>query len=226
MDDSFHIELGNFPLDQYKETLKRSELIPSRRILQENTDERFSRLQAAGIDNLEQLLAAMRNPGKIAELGEKTGLSPEYLTILRREVNSLIPKPKYLREFPGVARSLVERLAGGNINNTRQLLALAGTRQQRSALAGQAHVEEEELLELVKLADLSRVYGVGPVFARLLLDSGIDSVAAIAGADPRHLFDALAEAYLAAGNSRVDFQEKDIAFCIRMARRLPAAFEP
>ena len=33
----------------------------------------------------------------------------------------------------------------------------------------------------------------------------------------------VADAYLAAGNARVDFKERDIAFCIQMARRLPRA---
>jgi hypothetical protein len=33
----------------------------------------------------------------------------------------------------------------------------------------------------------------------------------------------LAKAYLAAGNSRVDFTGRDIAFCIRMAGRLPGS---
>ena len=225
MDDCFHINLEKFTLNQYGETLKRSELIPSRRILQEDIEEHFSRLQAAGIANLEQLLAAMRNSGKLTELAQKTGLPRDYLTILRREVNALLPKPKYLRGFPGVDRTLVQRLAERGINNTRQLLVQAAAPEQRRTLAGLRKVEETELLELARLADLSRVYGVGPVFARLLLDSGVTSAAEIAAADPRRLFDALAEAYLAAGNSRVDFQEKDIAFCIRMARRLPIALE-
>jgi hypothetical protein len=66
---------------------------------------------------------------------------------------------------------------------------------------------------------------VGPVFARLLYDAGIESVEAIARADSSQLFDKLAEAYLAAGNDRVDFKERDIAFCIQMARRLPASIE-
>ena len=87
-------------------------------------------------------------------------------------------------------------------------------------MAKSAGVASEDLLELVQLADLSRVYGVGPVFARLIYDAGVHSVAAIAGADAPRLFGKLAAAYLAAGNSRVDFSERDIAFCIRMAERL------
>ena len=80
-------------------------------------------------------------------------------------------------------------------------------------------------MELVKLSDLSRLYGVGPVFAKLLYDAGMDSVEAIARADSPRLFDKLSKAYLAAGNSRVDFKERDIAFCIQMAGRLPRPIE-
>jgi hypothetical protein len=69
------------------------------------------------------------------------------------------------------------------------------------------------------------VYGVGPVFARLLYEAGVDSMGAIARADTVRLFAKLSKAYLAAGNSRVDFTERDIAFCIQMARRFSGPIE-
>ena len=145
----------------------------------------------------------------------------EYLTLLRREVNALLPKPRNLRDFPRVDAAILEKLATRGIKNSKQLFDSSLTTDQRTVLAGQAGINADELLELVKLSDLSRVYGVGPVFARLLYDTGVDSVEAIARADSARLFDKLSKAYLAAGNSRVDFKEGDIAFCIQMAKRLP-----
>jgi hypothetical protein len=88
-------------------------------------------------------------------------------------------------------------------------------------LSRRAGTDEDALTELVRLSDLSRVYGVGPVFARILYDAGVKTAEEIAGADSSSLFARLSEAYLAAGNSRVDFTERDLAFCIQMARRLP-----
>ena len=225
MSNTYHLDLENISLDQYRQTLKAAELIPSRRSLKEDIDSRFSRLQAQGITNLAEFLTAVNSAKATAELARNTDLSAEYLTLLRREVSALLPKPRNLRDFPGVDPAIVEKLAARGINNSKQLYENALSRQQRAELAQLAGIEPAALLELLKLSDLSRVYGVGPVFARLLYDAGINSVLAIAQADSRKLFDKLATAYLAAGNSRVDFKERDIAFCIRMAGRLPGSIE-
>jgi len=225
MSNTYHLDLENISLDQYRQTLESAELIPSRRSLKEDIDTRFSRLKTLGITNLAEFLMAVKNANKTAELSQNADLSVEYLTLLRREVNALLPKPRNLRDFPGVDPATVENLAALGISNTKQLYENALSRQQRAELAQQAGIEPATLLELIKLSDLSRVYGVGPVFARLLYDAGIDSVRAIARADSSRLFDKLAKAYLAAGNSRVDFKERDVAFCIQMAGRLTGSIE-
>jgi len=225
MSNTYHLDLENISLDQYRQTLESAELIPSRRSLKEDIDTRFSRLKTLGITNLAEFLMAVKNANKTAELSQNADLSVEYLTLLRREVNALLPKPRNLRDFPGVDPATVENLAALGISNTKQLYENSLSRQQLTELAQQAGIEPATLLELVKLSDLSRVYGVGPVFARLLYDAGIDSVRAIARADSSRLFDKLAKAYLAAGNSRVDFKERDVAFCIQMAGRLTGSIE-
>ena len=225
MSDSYHLDLQDISLDRYGQTLESAELIPSRRSLKEDISTRFSRLKALGITNLAEFLTAVKNASKIAELARNADLSVEYLTLLRREINALLPKPRNLRDFPVVDPATVDKLAALGINNSKQLYENALSRQQRAELSQRAGIEPAALLELVKLSDLSRVYGVGPVFARLLYDAGIDSIQAIARADSSRLFDKLAKAYLAAGNSRVDFKERDIAFCIQMAKRLPGSTE-
>ena len=223
MSDVYHLDLRNISLGQYKQTLKEADLIPSRRILKEQIDSRFARLQAQDISNLAEFLEAVKSTGKITELAGRTDLPVEYLTLLRREVNALLPKPRNLRDFPGIDPEIPQKLAERGIKNSRQLFEIALSRKQRTELAEETQIDSEELMELVRLSDLSRVYGVGPVFARLLYDAGIESVEAIARADTSQLFAKLSKAYLAAGNSRVDFKERDIAFCIQMAGRLPAS---
>ena len=119
MSDSYHINLKEISLDQFKQTLKQAELIPSRRILKEQIDQRFERLQAQGISNLRDLLSAAKNAKKIEDLANNTGLSEEYLTILRREVNALLPQPKNLRDFLGIEKSIVEKLEKRGIRNSK-----------------------------------------------------------------------------------------------------------
>ena len=223
MNSNYHLDLQDISLQQYQQTLKEAELIPSRRLLKEQIDSRFSRLQAQGISNLAEFLDAVKSSGKISELAEKTDIPEQYLTLLRREIGALLPKPKSLRDFPGIDPEIARKLAQRGIRNSKQLYDNALTGKQRAELAEQLGIKPQDLLELVKLSDLSRIYGVGPVFARLLYDAGIESVDAVARADSSRLFSKLAEAYLAAGNSRVDFKERDIAFCIQMAGRLPVS---
>jgi predicted flap endonuclease-1-like 5' DNA nuclease len=225
MSDSYHINLKDISLDQYKQTLKQTELIPSRWILKEQIDQRFERLQAQGISNLEELLSAAKNAKKIADLAKNTGLSGDYLTILRREVNALLPQPKNLRNFPGIEPAVLEKLEKSGIRNSKQLFLATRSKQERTNLSQAADIDPTRLLELVKLADLSRVYGVGPIFARLLFDSGADTVESLAQADSEQLFRQLEKKYLAAGYSKVDFKERDIRFCIRMAQNLPKSIE-
>ncbi|MEE9308474.1 MAG: DUF4332 domain-containing protein [Spirochaetia bacterium] len=225
MSDYYHLNLQDISLDQYKQTLKQAELIPSRRILKEQIDQRFERLQAQGISNLEDLLSAAKNAKKIADLANNTGLSEEYLTILRREVNALLPQPKNLRDFPGIEPSIVEKLAKRGIRNSKQLFLAARSKQERTQLSQAADIDPTKLLELVKLADLSRVYGVGPIFARFLFDAETETVETLSQANSEQLFRQLKKRYLEAGYSKADFKERDILFCIRMAKDLPKAIE-
>jgi hypothetical protein len=226
MSESYHLDLSRITLDQYSQTLRDAQLIPSRRFLQEDVERRFAKLREAGIGTLEELLAAVKTKARLAELAERTGLDQSYLTVLRREVGSLLPNPRSLRDFPGVDAGMVEQLAQRGLKNTKQLFDRARSRKGRAKLAAECGIDAGGLLELLKLSDLSRIYGVGPVFARLLYDAGIDSAEAIAASASSRLFERLAAAYLEAGNPRVDFTERDIAFCIQMAARLPAAIEP
>jgi len=225
MSDSYHINLKDISLDQFKQTLQQAELIPSRRILKEQIDQRFEALQAQGISNLEDLLSAAKSTKKIADLAQNTGLSDEYLIILRREVNALLPQPKNLQDFPGIEPAVIEKLAKRGIRNSKQLFLAARSERERTQLSQAADIDPTKLLELVKLADLSRVYGVGPIFARLLFDAGADTVEFLAQADSEQLFRQLEKKYLEAGYSRVDFKERDIRFCIRMAQDLPKSIE-
>ena len=52
--------------------------------------------------------------------------------------------------------------------------------EARQKLAGETGIPLATIVELVKLSDLARIWGVGPVFARIIYDSGVDTVALVA----------------------------------------------
>jgi hypothetical protein len=97
----YYLDLGKFSLKKLKGLLKSTRLLPSQQILQEKIDERFACLEGNGIENLEQLQKALKTKSAVQSFAEATGLPPDYLTILRREVNSYLPKPVDLKDFPG-----------------------------------------------------------------------------------------------------------------------------
>jgi hypothetical protein len=57
----------------------------------------------------------------------------------------------------------------------------------RQHLAEATGINQNEILELTKLADLSRIKWVGVTFARMLYEIGIDTVSKASKADPEKL---------------------------------------
>lgn len=60
----------------------------------------------------------------------------------------------------------------------------AKRKQDRAGLSRLANVPDDAMLELVKLSDLARPPYVGPVFARLLYETGVDTIAKLSKQSP------------------------------------------
>ncbi|MFZ6027414.1 MAG: DUF4332 domain-containing protein [Chloroflexota bacterium] len=188
MQDTYTLDLSAFTLEKLKNVLQSARLLPSQKILGENIDQRFALLRQHGIENLQQLQDALKTKPALAAFARQTGLPADYLTILRREVNSYQPQPVDLKNFPGVELDAIEKLAQLGIRNTRQLFAHVLTPQSRQELAGRSGIECAALLELTRLTDVARMKWVGPKFARLLLEAGYGSVEKVATADADRLY--------------------------------------
>jgi hypothetical protein len=98
----YNPDLNRITLDAYRGHLKRQTLLPSRRLLLDDVDEQFARIQSQGIATVAALLKALSSPAKIEHFAAQSGVSARYLTILKREIGTLKPKVVPLREFPGV----------------------------------------------------------------------------------------------------------------------------
>ncbi|NJK95141.1 MAG: hypothetical protein HC905_09720 [Bacteroidales bacterium] len=96
----YYLDLGSIGLDNYKEQLRNGYLIPSRLLLKENLDERFSIFRDAGIKNVFELQKALRNKTIFSQFSAEASMSEEFLTVLLREINSLQPKPNKIKELP------------------------------------------------------------------------------------------------------------------------------
>ncbi len=88
-----------------------------------------------------------------------------------------------------------------------------------------ADVPSGDLLELVKLSDLARIGGVGPVFARLLYDAGADTLEELPKCLPEELFERLHAINREKGYTKAMASLKDVTYCIETASELPKVIE-
>lgn len=95
----------------------------------------------------------------------------------------------------------------------------------RADLARRAGLPAGTVLELVKLADLSRLGGVKGTRARLYYDAGADSLEAVAGWEPEALREMLAAYVARTGFDGIALLPKEVRNAVAAARRLPRSVE-
>lgn len=184
---AYYLDLKSISLDAYKEKLKKAYLPPSRSMLRERLEERFAVFQQTGLQNLKELQDCLRNKKNKDKLAAIECLSGDYLLILLRELNSMLPKPNKIRDFSGLAAHIIEKLENAGIKDTFKLFEKVKTISSRNTFADALGISHQEILELTKLTDLSRIKWTGVTFARVLYDLGIDTVERAANANPEEL---------------------------------------
>ena len=102
------------------------------------------------------------------------------------------------------------------IKNSRHLFDAAQTKVEREELAQQAEIPIATLDELFGLSDLSRVYDVGPVFARMIFDLGIRSI----GAFLQYSAEEFVKIYETQTQKKADFGINEIEFSLILAKDL------
>jgi hypothetical protein len=71
----YYINLENMSIDEYKEILKVADLLPSRKVLKNDIDEKFDALKEQQIENVEELRRALSNKGKLQDISRQSGIS-------------------------------------------------------------------------------------------------------------------------------------------------------
>ena len=221
MSDQYQIDLEKYSLPQFKKSLQKRDMIPSRKSLKDELDSRFEALENCGITNLKELIDALNTKQKIEHFSQETGLSTQYLTLLNREAKSYLSKPIRLDKFPGLEPKYLNRLDALGIRNTRQLFVEAKDKSSRKRLSNETGIPMEALNELTGLTDLSRVYGVGPVFARMIYDVGIHSVKKFIN----YTAEDFIRIYEEQTQKKADFGIAEIQFSLELARELDIAID-
>ncbi len=223
MKDNYYIDLESIPLSEYEKELGQTELMKSRKILQEDIKSRFASLAKNGIRNLDDILSALKTPAKIKDFSKRSGLSEEYLAILKREIASRQPKPVNIKDFSGISKPAVQKLERINIKNTKQLFDHVKTEETRKELSKKTDIPYADILELTKLTDVCRIRWVGANFARLLVDSPSDTVEKVSKADYKKLYDILMKINEEKKYFKGKFGANDMKLAVLDARNVPDA---
>lgn len=212
----YQIDLQQYSLQKFKRDLRTRQMIPSRLILKDDIESRFKALEDQGITNLKELIDALGTKDKIATFSQASGLTSEYLTLIKREARSYQSNPVRLDKLPGVQQEYLHKLGEAGIKNTRQLFNTAWGETEREQLAHNCGIPSDILDELISLSDLSRVYGVGPVFARMIYDVGITSLKEFITYSAEDFI----RIYEDQTKKKADFGINEIQFSLQLAREL------
>jgi len=90
----YYIDLEKLSIDDYRLKLESAYLPPSRILLKEKLEERFTYFKTLGISNVKDLMQLLKKKDTFSQLSKQDVFAGDYLTILLRELNSTLPKPK------------------------------------------------------------------------------------------------------------------------------------
>ncbi len=216
----YEIELQNISIPEYKEMLKKQNLMAGRRILKEDIDNRFGMFFKYGINNVAKLYERIRDPQKMEEFSAETGLSPDYLLLLKKEVSSVIQKPVLIADFPYISPDTFKKLGEYCIQTSKDFFELSNGGRDVRAVCDKTGIPGEDAAELCCLCELIRINGVGPVFSRVLFEAGYKSAGEIAAATADEIYDRATEINALKCYTRVLLNQQEIQLCIDYAKLL------
>ena len=221
MKKNYHIDLSEYSLEKFKNNLKSREVIPSRVSLKVGLDEKFAVLKDKGIRSLKDLIDVLKTKTKIDLFSKETGLTIAYLILLRREAKSYLPNPVRLDKFPGIETEHFDKLESVGIKNSRHLFIEGKSKAERERMSVATGVPIKILDELVCLSDLTRAYGVGPVFARIIFDIGIKTIKDFI----EHQAQDIIRIYEEKEQKKADFGINEVQFSLVLAKDLDIVVE-
>jgi len=139
---------------------------------------------------------------------------------MRRAILNKEIKPMRLKDFIGVDHALIAALENKGMRDAHQLLHACRTYKARQALAANLDVPYKDMLDLVKMADLSRIFAVKSVRTRLYLDSGFDTLDKLAAQDPMQLHDDLVKFVEESHFNGIPTTPKEAVFTVKTAKKI------
>ena len=96
-------------------------------------------------------------------------------------------KKLLLRKIHGVKEEDVKKLESEGVSDTKAILTSGRTHELRVELSKRIGIPLKRIVELVKIADLTRIVDIKGIRVRLLYSTGVDTVEKVASQDPENL---------------------------------------
>ena len=221
----YYINLKSISIDNYKQILKTTELIPSWKIIGEDIDKNLDIIKEHDINDLDELLIVLKDKSKIHDFSSLSGLPVKYLEVLKRVVSGYRQKPNRIKDFSCISEYIVNKLEKLELKNTLKLYGKVLTPKKRAEFSKETGISQAEVLKLAKLADLSRIRWVNHTFAYVLLESGYDTVEKIAKADYRELYTTIKQLNEERKIYNAHIGERDMKMVIESAQSLDFEIE-
>ena len=127
----------------------------------------------------------------------------------------------HISKLRGITSEVRHKLKRQGITYTDQLVEAAGRASERRELAARSGIETPTLGRLVCRADLTRIKGIGAIFADMLELLGVDRTARLAQQEPGELHQALSRLNATQRLARRAPTPEEVQDWIAQARTLP-----
>lgn len=180
----FHPDDSGISLAMLMNRIAETDLVPSRESLRDGIQAKFKSFEDHGIQTLENLRRELNNTKRREMLAHLTGISQDYLVLLRREVEGYFPKPCPLRDLDWVSAEDVAKIESVGIKNTAMIVAGGYASFSTEGSSGLPGIAPDVWKTIVAVSGLVRIQWVSPTFARTLVVAGYDTAAVVAAAEP------------------------------------------
>jgi len=216
----YFIDLKQISIERYKTILKSADLIPSWRVLKESIDENLDRIKEQDIQNLQELKDALKTKESALLFSKQSGLPEDYAMVLRRAIKGYHPKPNRIKDFPNVSENTARKLEKVGIKNTVRLFDSILTPASREVLSEQTGIDQDEVLKLTKLTDISRIRWVNHTFAYVLYEAGYDTVEKMANVDYTELYETVKQLNAERKFYKAHIGLSDMQLLVQLAKEL------
>lgn len=128
-----------------------------------------------------------------------------------------------LVDIEGIGPANAKKLLKADVRSTDALLKMGGTAKGRKEIAMVSGTSVKLVLEWVNHVDLFRIKGVGPQFADLLEEAGVDTVVELSKRDPKKLALALEKVSAKKNLTNRVPNEKQVKNWVLQAKKLKRA---